>query len=173
MARLQQAVRQGKCKTHYILSQRPKMEVTFMPKNWKLEKSYLLAIKSRWSAREAPKSRCYFLLIKPLFPSEKQPLGVQQSLPSDAAHVPGQHRHFYTVMVSRCSYTEQRFTYFSLSIPAALETWRSYDPCLSELDSKDQKETASGHPCRKRKKKEEREKTGIRATKVSLLSPYS
>lgn len=84
-----------------------------------------------------------------------------------------QHRYFCTVMVSRCSYTEQSFTDFSLSIPAALETWRSYDPCLSELDSKDQKETTSGHPCRKRKKEEEREKTGIRATKVSQLSPYS
>lgn len=33
MAGFQQAVTQGKCKTHYILSQRPKMEVTFMPKN--------------------------------------------------------------------------------------------------------------------------------------------
>lgn len=82
-------------------------------------------------------------------------MGVQQSLPSDAAHVPSLHRHFYTVMVSRCSYTEQSFTDFSLSIPAALETWRSYDLCVSELDSKKQKETALGYPCRKRKRKKE------------------
>lgn len=33
MAGFQQAVRRGKGKTHYILSQRPEMEVTFMPKN--------------------------------------------------------------------------------------------------------------------------------------------
>lgn len=95
---------------------------------------------------------------------------MQQSLPSSCAQPTQTLLHCQGQQIS---YTEQSFPHFSLSIPAALETWRSYDPRLSELDTKDQKETASGHPYRKRKKEEEREKTGVQATKDSLLSPYS